>query len=262
LQTRNGASPERTLGVTEGVNKFLAVDDLSASESDMEIDDGDGSDTESVRESREPSHKMARVQTTTRDDGDSVPKWSNPDPYTVLPPPSETGKKKDFVQLIRKAKIQAAEKSPTSNAVTANDDFISFGDEEDEESSLPAIPPPPSGARPPEPPVPPPPPPPPSYPPTNSPPLTGSLNDVSATGMLASAGHGMKHSADSAGLPPRPSEMAPRPTKRKRDQFIGGIVEEWLSTPHTNPAPWCKNRAYTEKITEREGSDYEKMLML
>lgn len=251
--------------MTEGSNKFLALDDLSASESDMDLEDGDGSASESTRDSQGPSHKIARVQSTTRDDGDSVPKWSNPDPYTVLPPPSETGKKKDFVQLIRKAKVQAAEKSTTSNAVTANDDFISFGDEEDEETVLPSIPPPPSGARPPEPPMPPPPPPPSSHPPIPSIPLTGSLNDVSATGTMPAAGQGMKRSANAAGLPPRPEhppQMAPRPNKRKRDDSVGEILEEWATLPSSEPAPWCHNRDYADKITQREGSNYEKMLML
>lgn len=64
----------------------------------------------------------------------AVSKWSNPDPYTALPPPSETtGVKKDVVQLIRKAKNQEAEKAAAANAVAANDDFISFGDDDDGE---------------------------------------------------------------------------------------------------------------------------------
>ncbi|KAF2857564.1 Nucleotidyltransferase [Piedraia hortae CBS 480.64] len=57
----------------------------------------------------------------------SVPKWSNPDPYTVLPPPgTQTAAKKDIVQLIRKAKMEAASKEQGNNAVTTNQDFISF----------------------------------------------------------------------------------------------------------------------------------------
>jgi non-canonical poly(A) RNA polymerase PAPD5/7 len=62
---------------------------------------------------------------------------SNPDPYTALPPPSEsTGVKKDVVQLIRKAKNQAAEKAIGNNAVAANDDFISFGDDDGDDGEI------------------------------------------------------------------------------------------------------------------------------
>jgi len=58
------------------------------------------------------------------------PKWSNPDPYTVLPPPGESSNKpkKDVLQLIRQAKVESqaeAKSNQTSN------DFISlnFDDE-------------------------------------------------------------------------------------------------------------------------------------
>ena len=75
----------------------------------------------------------------------SAPKWSNPDPYTVLPPPGSgesRGKKLDVVKLIRKARVETtgAEKSePGKDAVASNDDFISFGDVE-EAAGLPRSP--------------------------------------------------------------------------------------------------------------------------
>nr|XP_023900355.1 uncharacterized protein LOC112012205 [Quercus suber] len=65
-----------------------------------------------------------------------VPKWSNPDPYTALPPPESLGApKKDIVHVIRKAKINAAPQDSTTNAVKENVDFISFdfGEDEDED---------------------------------------------------------------------------------------------------------------------------------
>ena len=67
-------------------------------------------------------------------DGDSVPRWSNPDPYTALPPPDDSQrKKKDVVKLIRKARVET--NSSTVNKIDAADDFISFdfGDEEDDQ---------------------------------------------------------------------------------------------------------------------------------
>jgi non-canonical poly(A) RNA polymerase PAPD5/7 len=101
-------------------------------EADMvESDDDARPDTEADGENG--AQRAARIQEVNRADGDSVPKWSNPDPYTVLPPPEEvTGKRIDFVKLIRKAKVEDAEKAAGHNSVAANDDFISFGDEEED----------------------------------------------------------------------------------------------------------------------------------
>ncbi|KAE8349126.1 hypothetical protein BDV28DRAFT_160752 [Aspergillus coremiiformis] len=63
-----------------------------------------------------------------------APKWSNPDPYTVLPPPDESQSKKvDVVKLIRKARIAASAQPVKTDAVADNEDFISFGDLVDEE---------------------------------------------------------------------------------------------------------------------------------
>ncbi|KAI4624259.1 uncharacterized protein J4E88_001180 [Alternaria novae-zelandiae] len=130
LTHRDGGSPERALGVADGSNRFHNPDDISDDEeADMQVESADSADEDGDGDAREP--KAARTQ-TKRADGDSVPKWSNPDPYTALPPPDETtGKRTDFVKLIRKAKNQEAEKAAGHNSVVANDDFISFGDEDD-----------------------------------------------------------------------------------------------------------------------------------
>ena len=57
----------------------------------------------------------------------AVSKWSNPDPYTSLPPPETLGApKKDIVEVIRKAKIEPLPRADSTNAVKDNDDFISF----------------------------------------------------------------------------------------------------------------------------------------
>lgn len=63
------------------------------------------------------------------------PKWSNPDPYAALPPVLDPNhKRKDYVQLIRKAKADAGEKKAL---VADTEDFISldFGDSEDDSSN-------------------------------------------------------------------------------------------------------------------------------
>ncbi|CAN9104210.1 unnamed protein product [Alternaria alternata] len=131
LKHQDEGSPERALGVGDGPNRFLNPDDLSDDEeADMSVESGDSADEDREGGAREP--KAARTQ-TKRADGDSVPKWSNPDPYTALPPPDETtGKRTDFVKLIRKAKNEEAEKTAGHNSVVANDDFISFGDDDDD----------------------------------------------------------------------------------------------------------------------------------
>lgn len=60
-----------------------------------------------------------------------VPKWSNPDPYSVLPPTENTGApKKDIVAQIRKAKNDVKASQDTSQS--ANQDFISFNFDDDD----------------------------------------------------------------------------------------------------------------------------------
>jgi len=111
--------------------RFRKVEDMSDSqEEDMSIDSG-SEDGEQVQ----PPAKKARLG-----DDQSLPKWSNPDPYFVLPPVDETaGKKKDIVRIIRKAKASAG--GPHTQAANG-DDFISFnfggdggGDEAEAETS-------------------------------------------------------------------------------------------------------------------------------
>lgn len=69
----------------------------------------------------------------------SVPQWSNPDPYTVLPPPETLGApKKDIVQVIRKAKIDSSKKA-TGGDATEEADFISFDFANDDELGEPSL---------------------------------------------------------------------------------------------------------------------------
>jgi non-canonical poly(A) RNA polymerase PAPD5/7 len=107
--------------------KFRNIDDLTDSdEAEMDVssspEDGDA----------EPPRKK---QATAANMLPEKPKWSNPDPYTVLPPIDETQvKRRDFVKMIRKARVVSAavqgeeSKETKPNAVVSNEDFISFGD--------------------------------------------------------------------------------------------------------------------------------------
>lgn len=114
----------------ENAITYRDFDDLSDDEeAAMEISDqsDDGGDDE-------PAAKRARRTEDDTDAAKSVPKWSNPDAETALPPEDAQRKKKDVVKLIRKARIEdnAAAKLAAS---TEAEDFISFdfGDDQGED---------------------------------------------------------------------------------------------------------------------------------
>ncbi|KLU82517.1 DNA polymerase sigma [Magnaporthiopsis poae ATCC 64411] len=91
---------ESASGVT-----YRALGDLSDSdEAEMDIS-GNEQEGGSVKASAHGSKKRRLAAEDAS--GNSVPKWSNPDPYTAAPPPDiSQQKKKDVVHLIRKARVQ------------------------------------------------------------------------------------------------------------------------------------------------------------
>ena len=90
------------------------------------VQDDEGSEDDVPR-------KRAKVEPT---EAPARPQWSNPDPYTVLPPPETLGApKKDIVQVIRKAKNEQASKSEGADNVAGNADFISFNFGDDDNSN-------------------------------------------------------------------------------------------------------------------------------
>lgn len=234
LQARDDTT-EQVLGVPDGQNKFRNVDDLSdhdeaAMDFDSDIADGDSSASDGPN----ANHKVARKHSSDRADGDSVPKWSNPDPYTVLPPPEETtGKRVDFVKLIRKAKNEVLGNGDDTNAVAANDDFISFGEDDDADKDAAMD--------------------------DEDPPLApwarssadgshihGSLNEVTAEGALPPTGPGLKRSAEVAGLPERPQH----PGKASKRKLGVSIVEQWEPIPAFPSAPWTGHESYAHLSRE------------
>ncbi len=135
---------EQLLGITAGqasASRFMPAEDVSdsdeeqmdESDSDIAESDANNADLANGQESGdglEPSAKRRALNPTSRNaqDGASEPKWSNPDPYTVLPPIDDSQRKrKDVVKLIRKARKEAEATTAERNQVAANDDFISFG---------------------------------------------------------------------------------------------------------------------------------------
>ncbi|KAI1324727.1 hypothetical protein F5Y16DRAFT_380212 [Xylariaceae sp. FL0255] len=126
LSKRHDEKPEFMLGDTTIRASYRDVDDLSDSDDvDMDISDN-GEPNEATQE-----RPTKRIRTDdTQSAAHEVPKWSNPDPYTALPPP-ETTRKKDVVQLIRKARVDAEVKK--TDTVSDAADFISFELSDDED---------------------------------------------------------------------------------------------------------------------------------
>lgn len=233
--------PEERLHDQEGVAKFRDLDELSDdSEKDMEI-----SSRSSGSESGEPSRK--RVKTTAADDGAqaSAPKWSNPDPYTALPPPDETQqKKRDVVALIRKARNDEAAAANKADGPSAAADFIAFdssSDSDDDEThpgdahiNLPPPPPPPSQPPPPLPSKPPPP------PPSAEPASRANLqNGTTSSSSLQSSDNPLgsrKRMADDTIKPPDYG-IGKKGGMKPSD---GRVHEDWAPKPDDpRPTPWA-----------------------
>jgi non-canonical poly(A) RNA polymerase PAPD5/7 len=184
-------TPEQFEGMDEGRSRFKEV--AESSEGDDSADDG--------------PRKRTKVDAT---DATAAPKWSNPDPYTVLPPPETLGApKKDIVQTIRKAKNDQAAKV---DKVADNSDFISFNfdDDDDEEDAVMDEPSPPAA---------------------KSPARTGEPT------------FSHRDSSDSDYVDQRSpivAERVSRPPKRKsRDtRQMGDVTEEWQAVDGQPIAPW------------------------
>lgn len=152
LRSRQETEPEQMFGIADiaGVTKrFISADDMSDSEEELMeesesdndnsggvnlitpaaeaiLDDltPDGLERPAKRRALEVKKPVERVS--------AISKWSNPDPYTVLPPVDDTQRKKrDVVRIIRKARVSTEKAVIPQSQAAANDDFISFGFEEE-----------------------------------------------------------------------------------------------------------------------------------
>lgn len=211
------ATPERLAGMVGGAFRFKAQDEMSESMSESESDSDRGS-----------SNKRRKV---IESDKSNRPQWCNPDPYSALPPTYEpAAKKKDVVQLIRKAKEAVQTQVVANNSIADNEDFVSlaFSDDEEDQIILPHnrshtdatakvrnVP---------SPPIPPPPPP-------------QKFNAFEAPEARIP-------------LPPRPLDSLPNPRKRKLVK-LGEITTEWAASGG-NATPWKQpNYAPTNGMTWR-----------
>lgn len=239
LQHRDDGT-EHTYGVTDGSSRFMNIDDMSDDE-EADMDESDASGDDNAANDLSDNPKVARTQ-PPQADGDAVPKWSNPDPYTSLPPPSETtGVKRDVVQLIRRAKNQIAEKPDSNNAVAANDDFISFGNdpdnEEEDDDEDDALDHEPIRRR-----------------------ANGRASPRLLQGSMDEVGLGRRRAYDSS-EPPPPKEIhdsyppAPPARNRKRgkpDGGVPGIVQDWQPISRSSPTPWAVRHQYEHLVKTAE----------
>lgn len=204
------------------------MDDGQARFKDVAESSEDSSDDDAPR-------KRTKVETT---DAPAPPKWSNPDPYTALPPPESLGApKKDIVQVIRKAKNEQAAKV---DKVADNADFISFNldDEGDAAMDPPSPPVAKSPARSGEPTF--------SHrdsfhrkTATASAPQPQNVSSSSFTPINQRSKKPVSISSDSE--PEIVAERVSRPPKRKsRDtRQLGDVTEEWQAIDSQPITPWC-----------------------
>ncbi|KAL2162340.1 hypothetical protein VTH06DRAFT_7253 [Thermothelomyces fergusii] len=224
LKTDHNSSNEVIFYNTSNGVTYRPVDELSDSdEAEMDIS-GD--------EAEEPSSKRARltVERTTSDN--NTPKWSNPDPYTALPPETVTqGKKIDVVKMIRKSRVQ--EKEVRGSLPSESADFISFDSDSDsaddktedevQEAPTRAAPPPTvptelNLALPPKPPS------------SNSGKALALLPDP-----LSSALGSRKRTHDDEIKMPHT-----RLKKATKMPVGGGVTKEWLPDPELDSTPWMQ----------------------
>ncbi|KAI1303833.1 hypothetical protein F5Y03DRAFT_359222 [Xylaria venustula] len=139
LSKRYDDDSELMLGDTAVRATYRDVDDLSDSdEVDMDISDNGENDSQadlSNGSDRPAKRTRTEAPVSASATAQDAPKWSNPDPYTALPPP-ETTRKKDVVQLIRKARVEAEAQKPSVPTEAA--DFIScdFSDDDADRKAL------------------------------------------------------------------------------------------------------------------------------
>lgn len=105
------SSPDPIFPGNDATEKFRQVDDLTESEEEDMVFSRSGDEGE------QPPNKRLRT----------VPSWSNPDPYTALPPVTDTPRKKqDVVKLIRRSRVTTSGAQGTTAGAVYNEDFISL----------------------------------------------------------------------------------------------------------------------------------------
>ncbi|KIW19881.1 hypothetical protein PV08_00456 [Exophiala spinifera] len=195
--------------------KFRNVEDLTDSEEEAMA----------VSDNEEParSTKRARLEDDDAIAESSKARWSNPDPYTALPPPSEAAAKRtDVLRLIRKARIDA---NLRSESASEQADFISF-DMDDTETSVPESLPtlPVMGAA------------------SSQPvaPVQPSAVPVQAPGVVDDGVLGKRKRGDDIGKHTGKSQM---PASYYGDRFVR---KEWYKSASTSSTPWLSTESSSD----------------
>ncbi|KAJ1328248.1 non-canonical poly(A) RNA polymerase PAPD5/7 [Microdochium nivale] len=247
-----GQHAELMLGDLSARTTYRALDELSdTDEAAMEIS-GEESGAESDSENADRAAKRIKTSAATdigASEDKELPKWSNPDPYTALPPPNDESRKKvDMVQLIRKARVEAEGKKGLSEEESAEFISFDFSDDADEAPTngntlAPASAPKgPSAARaphnlPPRPPSPPkyepPPPPPPQDNDRSSSSARTRARDTVDMTPSASLGNRKRGIDDKIKMPHSTLKRVTRaPT-------TGKIVSDWAPRADEDSCPWA-----------------------
>ncbi|POS83513.1 hypothetical protein EPUL_004710, partial [Erysiphe pulchra] len=129
-----GFEKKKSYSASNSPNDSVPFDTEPGESSTRTFTDKDQGDTLSRIETGSPSNEQDEKKKSTKvlvgKKNNIKPRWSNPDPYTALPPPDESQrKKKDVVKLIRKARVASESKTKLE---TPTDDFISFDSGENE----------------------------------------------------------------------------------------------------------------------------------
>lgn len=261
LHTTDNNKPTEDFADAQNGVTYRALDQLSDSdEADMDISDDEN-------DSAQPSAKRARTAGNSTS-ADEAPKWSNPDPYTALPPEQDPDKKKkDVVQLIRKARVEPA-KSTRTSLLADDEDFIRCdsgseddGDEEEfidpltyssQRSNNQGAPRQPAAAAP-------------------AAPATSSASNKAATASAAAPTNKAAKRVEFDMDLPRSSDLGSR--KRTHDDVLklpahaqlktapkrpsgGSIVSEWRVKKGENHSPWVTSPSPTSQINVRYGRCY------
>ncbi|KAF2665541.1 hypothetical protein BT63DRAFT_405545 [Microthyrium microscopicum] len=193
-------TPERLSGMAEGAVRFIPKDELDQPDSDA-LD-----------------HDAKRRK--LGNDADERPKWSNPDPYTALPPTFDPqAKRTDVVQLIRQAKVMVENAEASANALADNADFVAFDFDDDDGPS--------TDTR------------------------IGYENLPAAQPFAINSYPPPQQSADISRAPDGPASSRPkksRPDKRKR-QADGDIIPSWLSSGEL-ATPWKREGGYATDMDD------------
>jgi non-canonical poly(A) RNA polymerase PAPD5/7 len=183
--------------MTDAPTRFRAAQDIPNSDNE---DEEMGDDEVPTKRRKVDAPSAVAVAT----------KWSNPDPYTTLPPVDENrAKRTDVVQLIRKAKLGTAGAASSSNGIAENNDFVplDFGsdgsDDEDDRNEYPF-----------------------------------------------DASNGTSGIPFDAPLAQPASRSRPDSKKRKRSAPIpGGVVENWVPLSASQATPWLTvDHSATERM--------------